>query len=101
QLVDAFGGAHADPKGAARAKIHLVGRHRESARSPLPMLQVLGLGPRLKDEGAWRIEDTRDEKLGRGLLGRRAIFSCGHITPSPASGQAPSPRPPAPRSAGT
>src|SRR2546426_5789531 len=79
-MVDAFRRAHADPVGAARAEIYLMGRHREAARSPLPAFQVLGFGPRLKDEAAWRVEDAREDELGRGLLRRGTILSCGHAS---------------------
>src|SRR5512134_2737839 len=58
-ILLSVGRAHAVMKDASRAQIDLADGRRESFRTP-PAHQALGLGPRLENLFARRIEKTRD-----------------------------------------
>src|SRR5207302_11265799 len=66
--VAAVGRRHAVVEDAAGTQIDLAGVHLEAFRPP-PLLQALGLGPRLPHALARRVEDARDlEGLHRSTI---------------------------------
>jgi hypothetical protein len=77
-VIGALRRAHAEPEGAARPDIHVVGDRREALRSP-PQRQLVGLDPRLEDDWARRVEHPGQRQLplaprtvGRGCRGHVA-----------------------------